>query len=530
MAHQARTQPARAIGAAASPIGRTPADLAAADLAAADLATAIDEAPLLDLDGALDRLWHLLTSMRVALVLILALAGLAITGTLLVQAPPGVLADPAARADWLNQVRPKYGGWTGVFDTLGLFAVFESLWFRLIAAGLTVSVIACSIRRIPGMWKMAMNPHVGVGAAFFEHAPQREAVVVRGTPDAALANVEGIFRRRRYRTLVERGDTAAGDGATHILYADRFRWVPFAGLMGHLALVVIVVGALVGATFGFRDPDFVIAEGSTAAVPGSDGLTVELVSFKDSYYASTGAPSDYASDLVLYRDGQEVARQTVRVNDPLRYEGTSFYQSFYGPAARVSVADESGTELFAGGIPLAWSVADDNRRVGSFTLPDRDLTVWVVGTGGSDDLVVRPGQMRVEVYRNDSDATPVDAISLDPGKPAVIDGLSFTFERELQFSGLSIARDPGTPIVWLGCALLFIGFVIRFTVPHRRIWVQIGRQGGHSRVSLASVGRGDAGIGSEYARLIEDIVDGGKAASPTGGGRAAASHRHVSHT
>jgi cytochrome c biogenesis protein len=213
------------------------------------------------------------------------------------------------------------------------------------------------------------------------------------------------------------------------------------------------------------------------------------------------------SDIVLYRDGAEVARQSVRVNEPLRYEGMSFYQSFYGPAASIAVTDEAGTSLFDDGVALAWTT-DGNRRVGSFTIPDRGLTVWVVGTGGSQDLVVRPGQMRVEVYRNDANATPVDSASLDPGAPAVIDGLTFTFARELQFTGLSIARDPGTPIVWLGCALLFVGFVIRFTVPHRRIWVQIARQGGHSRVAFASVGRGDVALGTEYAGLIEDIGRG----------------------
>jgi cytochrome c biogenesis protein len=483
MADQLRTRPVAAI-AAPSP----------------DVA---EEAPLVDIDGALDRLWGLLTSMRFALVLILLLAALGVAGTLLVQAPPGVLSDPDAKADWINQVRPKYGGWTGVLDTLGLFAIFESIWFRLTAAALVVSTVACSIHRIPGMWKMAKYPHVSVGSTFFDHAPQREAFILRGAPRAALEQVESTFRRHHYRTIVEHD--VAGGAIT--LYADRFRWVPFAGLAGHLAIPVIVIGALVGALFGFRYPEFVLAEGSTAAVPGNPGLTMQLVDFQDSYYTTTGAPSDYVSDVVLYRDGTEVARQDVRVNDPLRYDGTSFYQSFYGPAASVAVTDEAGTALFDDGVALAWT-AEGNRRVGSFTIPDKGLTVWVVGTGGSQDLVVRPGQMRVEVYRNDANATPVDSASLDPGTPAVIDGLTFTFERELQFTGLSIARDPGTPIVWLGCALLFIGFVIRFTVPHRRIWVQIARQGGHSRVAFASVGRGDVTLGTEYAGLIDDIGRG----------------------
>ncbi len=200
-------------------------------------------------------------------------------------------------------------------------------------------------------------------------------------------------------------------------------------------------------------------------------------------------------------------RQTVRVNSPMRYGDVSFYQSFYGPAAQMVATDSSGKQLFADGVPLAWQSNDGNRRVGSFTLPDQGLTVWVLDTGGSSDTVVRPGQMRVEVYKSDDQATPVGAQSLDPGKPATIGGVTFTFQRETQFTGLSVAKDPGAPLIWLGCALLLFGFVVRFTITNRRIWARIvARPDGGSTVALASVGHRDTKLAAEHAALIEDIV------------------------
>ncbi len=350
MAHEARTRPIA---------GRAPAEEAA------------NGERLIDLDRALESLWHFLTSMRLALVLILALAVMALIGTLVVQAPAGVLSDAAAKADWLDQVRPKYGGWTNVMDAVGLFNIFNSLVFRLIAAGLVISTLACTIHRIPGVWRTATKPHVGVGESFFEHAPQHEKFAFEAAPAVALGQVQGAFRRHHFRTIVE------DDGVYH-LYADRFRWAPFAGLVGHFALVVIVVGAMVGAAFGFRDTNFVLAEGSTAAVPTMPGLTVKLVDFQDSYYTTTGAPSDYVSDLVLMQDGKQVMRQTVRVNSPMRYGDISFYQSFYGPAAQMTATDGGGKQLFAGGVPLAWQSTDGTHRIGSFTLPDQGLTVWAM--------------------------------------------------------------------------------------------------------------------------------------------------------
>jgi cytochrome c biogenesis protein len=477
MAHEARTRPLA---------GPVPTDEPA------------NEGRLIDLDAALESVWHFLTSMRLALVLILALAVLGLIGTLVIQAPAGVQGDAASKADWLDQVRPKYGGWTNLMDALGLFNIFNSIVFRVIAAGLVISTLACSIHRIPGLWKTATKPHVSVGEAFFEHAPQHERIAFDGTAAEALDQVQGAFRRHHFRTIIE-------DDGTYHLYADRFRWAPFAGLIGHLALVVIVVGAMVGATLGFRDSAFVLAEGSSAAVPTMSGLTVKLVDFQDSYYTTTGAPADYVSQLVLMQDGKQVMSQAVRVNSPMRYGDISFYQSFYGPAAEMVATDSSGKQLFADGVALAWQSNDGVHAVGSFTLPSQGLTVWVEDNAGSSDTVVRPGQVGVNVYQSSS-GTLVGSQSLDPGKPATIGGVTFTFVRPIEFTGLSIAKDPGAPIIWIGCALLFFGFVIRFTITHRRIWARIApRPEGGSTVALASVGPRDVALATEHAALVEDI-------------------------
>ncbi len=96
--------------------------------------------------------------MRTGLVLILALAVLGLIGTLLVQAPAGLQSDPQAYADWLESLRPKYGGWTGILDTLGLFSIFSSVWFRGIMVLLMTSVLACSVNRAPHLWKLTVHP------------------------------------------------------------------------------------------------------------------------------------------------------------------------------------------------------------------------------------------------------------------------------------------------------------------------------------------------------------------------------------
>jgi cytochrome c biogenesis protein len=118
-----------------------------------------------------ERLWHLLISMRTGLALMLVLALLTLVGTLVAQVPAGIQADPGAYQQWLTSVRPKYGGWTTVFDMTGLFAVFSSLWFRATTVLLTTSILACSINRAPRLWRQAVHPRIAASPAFLDHAP-----------------------------------------------------------------------------------------------------------------------------------------------------------------------------------------------------------------------------------------------------------------------------------------------------------------------------------------------------------------------
>lgn len=463
--------------------------------------------PVDDLDGAiaisptliLERVWHFFISMRTGLALILGLALLGLIGTLLVQAPAGLQSDPKAYAAWLDSLRPKYGGWTNVFDALGFFSIFGSIWFKGIVALLMTSIVACSVNRAPHLWKQATQPRLDKSDAFFEHAPLHATLEVPADPEAALGEVAAAFRSHHYRTVVER------EGDDIHVYADRFRWGPFGTVIAHLSLVVILVGVVVGTSWGFRNPEFAVPIGTRMDVGFGTGLTLEARSFSDSYNAENGAPSDYASDLVLYRDGVQVAAQTIRVNDPLRYGEVSFYQSFFGPAAQVQVRDAAGNVVFDQGVPLLWSSNEGTERVGQFPLSDQGLTVFVVGAAsGQVSRDIRAGQMQLEVYRS-GENTPLDIKVVDQGKPVTIAGLEFTFARERQFTGLIVARDPGVAVVWGGAILLVLGVCLVFFFPNRRAWALIRREAAGSSVQVGALVRHDVTFETDFNTFVDGL-------------------------
>jgi cytochrome c biogenesis protein len=452
----------------------------------------------------LNRLWRFFISMRTGLWLILALGLLSLAGTLLEQAPAGIATDPAAYASWLASIQSKYGGWTPVLDKLGLFAAFTSIWFKSVIVLLTTSVLACSVNRAPRLWKLALHPRTRMSETFFTHAPLRASVLVPADLDATTGYLREVLASHRFRTITDPDDQGMN------LYAERFRWGPFGTVVAHLSFVVILLGFFLSATTGFKDTNFVVPVGSTVQVGHGTGFSVKAMSFNDAYYPD-GSPSDYASDLILYKNGEQVDRQTIRVNHPLKRDGVSIYQSFFGEAAAMKVTDGTGKTLYDDATPLAWTSKDGTHSIGQFNMKAQGLAVYVVvPASGKTDPNIRAGQVQVEVNQDetkDPDRTK-DAIAtqvLDQGKPATIAGMTYTFQRTRQFTGLTVAHDPGVPFVWVGSALLMIGFYLVFFFPHRRVWIRVRKTSSGSEVLCASTIKRDLAFKPKFHRLITDI-------------------------
>lgn len=53
-----------------------------------------------------------------------------------------------------------------------------------------------------------------------------------------------------------------------------------------------------------------------------------------------------------YRDGVEIARKTIRVNDPLEVAGYTFHQNGFGPAPDLVIRDQAGQPLWSGPVPM----------------------------------------------------------------------------------------------------------------------------------------------------------------------------------
>jgi cytochrome c biogenesis protein len=334
--------------------------------------------------------------------------------------------------------------------------------------------------------------------SFFAHAALRDHIEVSGSPEIAFADIRRVLKSKRFRVVEDRKNGELN------LYADRFRWGPFGTVMAHLSFILIVIGVMLSGSTGFKDTQFTAPVGTRVPVGHNSGLSLEAQSFNATYY-DDGSPKDYSSEIVLYKGDRIVETKTLRVNHPMSFGGISFYQSFFGIAASMKVVDAAGKEVFNAGVPLVWSSEDGKHSIGQFDIVDRDRSVYVISAAsGEVDPNIKAGQMQIEVHKtgvNEALATVV----LSQGRPFTVDGLTYTFQRTRQFTGLIVAHDPGAPFVWLGSALLVFGTVLVFFFPHRRIWVRVRKVRSGSLIDIASTKKRDNAFEPKFHQIVTEI-------------------------
>ncbi len=445
------------------------------------------------------------------------------------QLPGFAFRNPTDYAAQMDLIHARYGpllgtAAVGVLERIGVFNVFASWWFSLSLVLLLLSIVICTIDRTPRLWRQATDIRVVQPDPYFDpRLPDRAAM--DGVDETALATV---LRRHRFRLR-----RAEADGNVY-LYGDRHQYTKLATLFTHLGLILFLVAAAVTSRFGFEAP-IVVAAGETSTVQpiGTPGLLVVKNNGFEAPRRPDGGFADFTTDLSVYRDGDEIARKTIRVNDPLSIAGFTFHQNGFGPAPDIAIRDPAGRFLWSG--PVALTDAAEGRPFGTVGVPGRDFGLQLVldrapakagstggatgggavggGTGpggnaaagGEAVLLVLP--YRVAGTRPDGtpDIQNAYPFVVGVGEVARAPGLDISVElRAVGAYSLLIAKqDPGQGLVWTAFGSLLAGLLITFYLPRRRVWTRLEPTG-----RLAIVGRSDRYVDfeREFGRLLDDLV------------------------
>ena len=273
--------------------------------------------------------WDFFCSLKLSIFLLICLATTSIIGTVIPQSPQREYLER------LSETKIR------LYSTLGFFDMYHSWWFMLLLYLLTVNLMACSIKRLPRVWKFISEPNLVMDEGLEKTLSLTHEFKKQGDA-ASLRDKMATFLKSEFAQPV----VTERDGELPPLCPEK-SLLPPGRLCGPSEHHHHLHRRPASAPFSVTRRMCKITEGTSASTVYSQrgekpldlGFAVRCEKFTVSFY-DTGAPKEFKSILTVLENGQPVPGYEnipIVVNDPLTYKGITFYQSSYGPAGEGGV-------------------------------------------------------------------------------------------------------------------------------------------------------------------------------------------------
>jgi cytochrome c biogenesis protein len=435
-------------------------------------------------------IWRQLTSLRLTLWLV------------------GILASAMAAATLIPQNAPReaylrtYGTLVGpLIAKTTLRHIYTSWWFIGTFALLAASLVACVIYRAG---RLVQQERAWPG-------PVTEQSITSGThsrwrlPQGAEEAQHGLAAVLRGAGYAVAAVPAAEDGR-RALVGRRGRLTPWAPIVVHAGLVVILLGAAWGRwpSHTYRERPSLRRGEAFQVRTKSEGFGIRLLDAGTERDAM-GRPTDYWARVQVLEEGDVVRSMTIRPNVPLRYHGISTTLYSVG---------EAGGEASHNWQQVGW--------VGEQPVQLNGLTFRLVhGPDGYGVEVSKGGAKTVAPIALGSDGT-VDPMSSmtqvdDPGGVVFVHSFREQDEQGRPapaaqvFFGtpgasavvLDLDRDVGVPVVFTGFVIISLGALLVLGAPRSRV-IALLTEGGKGSSALVRVSpAGDQGQAEKLWREFE---------------------------
>lgn len=453
--------------------------------------------------------WKFLASVKLAVFILIALATLSIIGTIVEQG-----ADPSKNLELLGKLFGQTAAPTvyNVFAILGFMDMYGSWWYVGLLVLFSINLIVCSIERFPKTWRIINKPLLPLAENVIKTLPVKKELIFRSTINTVKDEFANALRSSRYRFL-----EANEEGSTQF-YTQKGRYSRLAVYVVHLSIIIIFLGALVGIKFGFKGY-LNIPEGmsyNTAFKSPTEliplGFTVKCNWYETSYYDDGDTPKEFQSELVILENGKEVVKKVIEVNDPLIYKGITFYQSNYGYMKEAEGYFSLTVKPGNGKETALWLRFGD-----SFEIPGTGITGTIIDFSPALGRDQYTGKI---ITYAETMANPAVGIEFtEPGKEkykgwilkrypetGVLPGGNIIRLDDywgVEYTGLSVAKDPGVWLIYLASILMTLGLYICFFVTHKKIWVHITDNKKSVNVAVGgTVNRNKLAFEKEIERLV----------------------------
>ncbi|MDA8429883.1 MAG: cytochrome c biogenesis protein ResB [Geobacteraceae bacterium] len=437
--------------------------------------------------------WDFFCSLKLTIFLLISLALTSIIGTILPQGqlPPEYVAQ-------ISSMKLE------IYSKLGFFDMYHSWWFITLLYVFSLNLISCSIKRLPHVFKFISEPVLVLSDSMRNSSSQKKEITFTASPDKAKDRLTEFISKEFATPII-----TEHNGEFH-LFSQKSVWSRLGVYVVHLSILVIFIGAIIGSLFGFKGFVTILEGSGITSVQTNNGKQIPLGfelfcdKFNVTFY-NTGAPKEFRSTLTVLKNGKPVPSRTkvkVIVNDPLTYNGITFYQSSYGQATESSEYYFTMTPR-SGGSSDKFAIHEGEQ----ITLKDGTTFKLLEVTQEVRQFMPEFSgpAARVEVgYKGKAPQTFIVLKNYPEINAQRGDDLIFSYDgsNARMYTGLQFAKDPGVEIVWLGCFLMVAGLIIAFFLSHKRIWIVITK--GHARM-YGNASKNHAAFGMQFDELAEKL-------------------------
>ncbi|GAW48850.1 MULTISPECIES: cytochrome c biogenesis protein ResB [unclassified Nocardioides] len=485
--------------------------------------------------------WRQVTSMRTALILLLLLALAAVPGSIIPQSGVDALKTSNWQAD-----HPKL---TPVYERLGLFSVYDSVWFSAIYILLMLSLVGCIVPRT-FVYLRGIRAKPPVTPRNLTRLPDHASYQTSDDLDVVLERARLALRKRRYRMTLE--DDAVS--------AERGYLREVGNLVFHLSVLIVLVGFAMGGLFGYKGGVILVTgNGFSNNLTQYDDFDPGSLFSADDLEPFSFTVNDFTADWLTEGPRAGMARAfnaqlsyqespdspskdyDLRVNHPLTIGNTEVFLIGHGYAPIITIRDGDGDKVYSG--PTVFLPTDQTfQSIGVVKAPNADPTQiglegefyptvafskhtgsYFSAFGNAVDplvsMLVYTGDLGMDtgapqsVYSLDKTGTAMLTkkngapyrIDLRPGDTVTLpNGLgTVSFDGLDTWTKIQISQTPGKWIALTGVVLALLGLLGSLFIRPRRVWVRARREGDGTLVEVAALDRSGGG---DVAVVVDELV------------------------
>ena len=419
-----------------------------------------------------------------------------------------------------------------LYGKLGLFNIYHAWYFNALICMVSINIILASIDRFPKTWKYVSKPQVTVPLRWLEQQKLSSNIESDQNADALRLRVKSLLTQYGWKNI----RTAEKSGTTYIL-AESGVWNRFGAYPVHVSLLTIFLGGFLTAQLGTVG-NLPLAPGESSNLIRETVVDLDRVSevtkqlpfevtftdieqklIRDEGSLSAANTLDWITRFTI-NDGGETVDGMAQMNRPFDYRGYRFFQASFVSTGRARNISITATPA-DGSAPIDLNIARD----GTATLPDGTSIRFAEFRGkfnvGPEDpaedtssypnpaavlAVVPPGGTFQTAYAFGPQMANIPIA----GKPVA--GYTFRlndFEKVSDRHILSVQRDPGSNVVYVGFVMLFITLVAVFFFSHQRVWVAI-EQNGENRtvITAANSNRSQNALEDKFLKFVAELQAG----------------------